>query len=487
MRGPQRRKRKPAPTVPKPVAAAPAVVVARFYCEQCGVTFGVGDESHTAHSTRELEQASRASLANHAVYWDEVDGQRVARMRTGMPGVDRVLGGGLVSDSIVLVIGETGAGKSTLLLQMSEGLLRLGFKVLVGAAEENAAQVGDRTARLKVSKAGGKVIHTTSLNDLVAEIDYQKSIGYDPDLVIVDSAQTIADMTGIVPGAAGDTAQVMHVGTTLTRIAKTEGRCIILVCQETKAGDMAGPQKLAHLVDVHLKFNMDGKARRFLIDPKNRFGPTNEVAIYDMTGNGLREIGNITEEQLEQRIGSVGVVPFATTHLARPVLLAIEASAVEIKDGTLTRPFDVQGYDPQKVRRVLDHLQEHCSVYIVGRAIRVRVPKVLGKEVDDEEMELAVAAALLSALYNRPPPKALVFGIIALSGQVFADEDPAIRLAAARDHKRLAFRDAIISSRVSGVTGVATKRISHIQELDAAMWGTHLSMPRPVKDDAEAA
>jgi DNA repair protein RadA/Sms len=432
-----------------------------------------------------IERAPRTARAKHSVFLDEASGKSLARIPTGLEGLDRVLGGGLVRNSVVLLSGEKGCGKSTLVLQIIASLLAQHYNALVISGEETEAQIGDRAKRLKMAHFDGKVLHTTDLQEAVAEVEHLTGTAFDPDVIIVDSTQAFTDRTGAIPGGAGSMAQVMNVGEVFTAIAKREGRCIILIGQETKDGEAAGPQRLPHLVDVELRFKKDGKARRFLTDTKNRFGEADEVVVFDMTSHGLREIGNITEEKLELRLGSVGVIPFAATHLARPVLLGVEASAILIQDGVKTRDLDVTGYEVQRVRRVLDHLQEHCGCYILDRAIRVNVPLVLGEAVDDDELELAVAAALLSALHNRPPPKALIFGTIALSGQVFSEFRSDARLEAARAHKRLAFREAIIPARANGVTGVACKRIGHIRELDAAMWGTHLAMQRPAKADGD--
>ena len=452
------------------------------WCEHCAQLVLVGDAAHETHARRGIEGPTRAAAGNRSVYFDEADGTKRVRIKTHIEGLDRVLGGGLVGDSIILLTGEKGAGKSTLLLQIVDAVLRQGHSALYVAAEENASQVAERAKRLGVAMHG-RVLHTTDLDDFYDDLERLRGTEDDPDLVIVDSAQTIGDLGDMAVGQIGSVAQSLNVGQVLARVAKTDGRCVILVGQETKSGEAAGSQQLPHLVDVLLELRKDGRARRYLIDPKNRFGESDEVAVFDMTSTGLREIGNITEEHLEHRLGDVGIVPFAAAHHARPVLLAVEASALEIDEDGTFRAVEVDGYDAKRLRNVLDRLQADCGCYLKGRAIRVKVPRVLGQEIDDEEIDLAVAAALLSALHNRPIPKALVFGSIGIAGHVTSEFRAGTRLAAARDHRRLQFREAIVPFRANAPQGVAVRRVRHMTELCAALWGVNIAMPRPVREE----
>lgn len=487
MRGPQRRKRKPAPTAPKPVAAAPAPVVARFYCERHDVAFGLGDESHVACPTRVLERSAREERRNTSVYFDDPEGKKRHRLSTGMEGLDRVLGGGFVLDALYLLTGERGAGKSTFLLQVCQAFLVRGYRVLYVSAEENASQVKERAARLGIIP-DGRVLHTKDLADLDAELDRLAGTDDDPDLIIVDSAQTIADRSPEAVGKVGSPQQALHVGHHLDAIAKGEQRCIILIGQETKDGQAAGSQQLPHLVDVVLELHRNSLGERYLTDPKNRFGIADEVLVLDMGPKGLVEIGNATEETLERRLGDVGIVPFAAADRQRPVLLAVTASALEIEEDMVAKARVADGYDPDRLDNVLLHLQKHCGCFLRGRAIRVHVPPILGETVKDAEIDLAVAAALLSALHNRPVPKAIVTGRIGIDGHIDGDKRTEMRLLAARDHKRLKFAHAFVPPWVvTPTSGIATVRIRHMNELCAALFGTNLSMPRPVKDDAEAA
>ena len=218
-------------------------------------------------------------------------------------------------------------------------------------------------------------------------------------------------------------------------------------------------------------FDRDETDRRFLFGKKNRFGPAFETAIYDMTKRGLVEVGDVTSAVLEERLGAVGVVPFAAAHLARPVLLAVEASAIEIKEDMSTRPVETEGYPAVRLRRVLDRLQHDLDLITRGYALRVEVPRVLGDVVDDDELDLAVAAAVLSAIRNRPPPRAMVFGKVSFSGHVVSMVRSEQRLEAGLLHV-LAINEAIVPMRTVVPDGVNARRVRSISELEMAMWPT---------------
>lgn len=482
-KGPRRRKR----ALPKP--AARAIVVApvatpqgpREWCESHMCEIPAGDPAHDACPRIALQNTRHQTNANWSVYFDEAIGAPRKRMRTFMEGFDRVLGGGFVLDAIYLLSGKNGAGKSTFLLQICAWWLMQFYRVLYVSAEENASQVGERAERLGVPWQG-RVLRTTDMADVRAELRRLEGTEDDPDLVIVDSAQTIGDSETTV-GAIGSVAMSMHIARCLADIAKDEGRCVVLVGQVNKEGSTAGSEQLPHLVDVRLELDKNELGERSLTDPKNRFGIADEVLVLDMTEKGLVEIGNVTEEHLARRLGDVGIVPFAAADRARPVLVAVTASARVIEEDTTTKWSECEGYEPKRLRNVLDSLQADCGCVLQGRAIRVHVPQILGEDIKDKEIDLAVAAALLSALHNRPVPKALYFGKVGIDGYVEGDKRAGMRLNAGRDHKTLRFTDAIIPAWTNATDGVKVKRVKHMRELMPAMWGTALAMPRPTKPE----
>lgn len=484
-RGPRRKR--PVPKPARTAVAEPSPIIlptATGYCRTCARLVYAGDDSHIGHAVVAAPTAAKETNGKRSIYLEDAAGKSFRRMVTRKDGFNRVMGGGIVVNSITLIGGPRGCGKSTLLIEVAGDLRAQGHRVLYISAEEVESQIGNRAKRLRLDHLKVRVLHTRSLGVVREELARLRGTEDDPDFIIMDSAQTIAETDGTVSGGAGSMTQVMHVGEYFTALAKDESRAVFLVCQENGDGDLAGPQMLAHLVDVELRFSRDGSDRRFLKDPKNRFGEADEIAVYDMTAHGLREIGDVTAEMLEDRMGEVGVIPFAAAHLARPIFLAVEASAHLIEEGEQMRPLETDGYESSRLRKVLDRLQSECGVVTMGRAIRVEVPRVLGDVVQDDELDMAVAAALLSALHNKPPPtRTLFFGRLALSGHFVSLARSESRLEAARSHKRLCMKEAVIPWRAIAPAGMKVKRIQHIRELDVAMWGAHIAMPRPTKPE----
>ena len=245
---------------------------------------------------------------------------------------------------------------------------------------------------------------------------------------------------------------------------------------------------MPHLVDVILELRKNELGERSMTNPKNRFGESDIVMVLDMTEHGLVEIGNITEEHLMRRLGSVGIVPFAAADRARPVLLAVKASAMLLDEDATSKFVTADGYDMKRLQNVMDRLYHDCGCFFRGYSIKVHVPRILGEEVKDKELDLAVAAALLSALHNRPVPKALIFGEVGIDGYVEGDKRAGMRVIAGRDHKELRFDAAFVPPWTTVPTDVKVTRVKHMNELMTAMWGVHLSMQRPAKaDDVVAA
>ncbi len=342
------------------------------------------------------------------------------RVSTGFPGIDRVLGGGVVPASVVLLAGEPGIGKSTLLLQMVANLSAAGLPCLVASGEESRAQVASRASRLGIR---GESLSFVPGRDLGEVLDAARAIR--PFLLAVDSIQTLRDpAAGQMPGGP---SQVRACTDALVGLAKATGVAVLLAGHVTKDGDLAGPRTLEHAVDVVLSFEGDPRSGlRMLAAGKNRFGPEGELAWFEMNGAGLHEIDP------SELLRSHGTEPGAATALPRAGrrALAVEVQALVVPtDGPPRR--QVTGLDPRRfqlVAAVLDRLAEVplSRTEAFGAASG-------GLRVDDPACDLAIAAALASAVSGVPPPPASAFvGEIGLTGLLRPVAGIEQRLAAAR-------------------------------------------------------
>ena len=278
----------------------------------------------------------------------------------GLPEFDRVTGGGLVRGSVLLVGGDPGIGKSTLLIQVAAALARLGQRSVYISGEEAVAQVRLRAERLALSDAKVELASETSVEDILATL----SSGKTPRLVVIDSIQTM--WTDVAESSPGTVTQVRSSAQALIRFAKKTGACIVLVGHVTKDGQIAGPRVVEHMVDAVMSFEGDGAHQfRILRAVKNRFGPTDEIGVFEMTGLGLREVANPSELFLSERdLGSPGTAVFAGIEGTRPLLVEIQALVAPTSLGTPRRA--VVGWDQNRLSMVIAVLEAHCGVRLVG-------------------------------------------------------------------------------------------------------------------------
>lgn len=278
------------------------------------------------------------------------------RLASGLSELDRVTGGGFVRGSVILMAGDPGIGKSTLLIQASAALARAGHRAVYISGEEAAAQVRLRAERLGLSDAPVELASETSVEDIIATL----SEGKVPRLIIIDSIQTM--WTDAVESAPGTVTQVRGAAQTLIRFAKRSGAAVILVGHVTKDGQIAGPRVVEHMVDAVLSFEGEGSHQfRILRAVKNRFGPTDEIGVFEMTGSGLREVSNPSELFLSERdLGSPGTAVFAGMEGTRPLLVEIQALVAPTSLGTPRRA--VVGWDSSRLAMVLAVLEAHCGV-----------------------------------------------------------------------------------------------------------------------------
>lgn len=356
------------------------------------------------------------------------------RRTSGIGEFDRVTGGGLVAGSAILIGGDPGIGKSTLLLQVVARLANGGRCAYV-SGEEAIDQVRMRAARLELSSAPVVLAAATNVRDILATIEKEKF-----DVVVIDSIQTMYLDT--LDSAPGTVAQVRASTQELIRAAKRQGTCLLIVGHVTKDGQIAGPRVLEHMVDTVLYFEGDrGHSFRILRAVKNRFGPTDEIGVFDMAEKGLMEVKNPSELFLSQRQEEVsGSAVFAGMEGTRPVLVEIQALVAPSPLGTPRRA--VIGWDSNRLSMVLAVLEARCGLAIGPNDVYLSVAG--GLKITEPAADLAVAAALVSALSGVAVPSDMVtFGEIGLSGEIRHVGQIDARL---KEAEKLGFKRALLPS-----------------------------------------
>lgn len=348
-----------------------------------------------------------------------LDGAETAPPRRlfGLDELDRVLGGGLADGAAILVAGDPGIGKSTLLLQAAAALARAEPRpgeaspgVLYVSGEEATAQIRMRAARLGLADAPVKLASATNLRDILTTLEAER-----PALAVIDSVQTLWADT--VDSAPGSVSQVRAAAHELTVFAKRRGVAVVMVGHVTKEGQIAGPRVVEHMVDTVLYFEGErGHHFRILRAVKNRFGAADEIGVFEMTSAGLAEVANPSALFLGDRdVEASGSAVFAGVEGTRPVLVEIQALVAPSPLGTPRRA--VVGLDQSRLSMVLAVLEARCGVAFAG--MDVYLAAAGGLRVSEPAADLAVAAALLSALFDRPLPRDVVcFGEVGLSGAV---------------------------------------------------------------------
>ncbi len=387
---------------------------------------------------------------------------RIARIPTGLAELDRVTGGGIVPGSALLIGGEPGIGKSTLLLQLGAAFANAGRRAIYFSGEEAAAQVRLRAERLGLSRAPLALACETNLANILATL----AEGKRPDLVVVDSIQTLwADGLEAAPGTV---SQVRAATQSLIRYAKAQGAALVLVGHVTKDGQIAGPKVIEHMVDTVLYFEGDrGHAFRILRAAKNRFGATDEIGVFEMASEGLREVANPSELFLGDRLASTpGSAVFAGVEGTRPILVEIQALVVPSGLGTPRRA--VVGWDTNRLSMMLAVIDARCGISFAQHDVYLNVAG--GLKITEPAADLAAAAALLSSISNVAlPPDRVYFGEISLSGAV----RPAGHiLARLKEAQKLGFKQAFLPAAgdfdANGLK-LTLSRVNHVKGLAEAL------------------
>src|ERR1700746_2411530 len=383
------------------------------------------------------------------------------RLASGIAEFDRVTGGGLVRGSVLLLGGDPGIGKSTLLLEVAAAFARGRHRAIYISGEEAVAQVRLRAERLGLAEAMVEVAAETSVEDIVAAVSQSAT----PRLLVIDSIQTMWTQT--VESAPGTVTQVRGSAAELIRFAKRSGTAVILVGHVTKDGQIAGPRVVEHMVDAVLSFEGEGSQQfRILRAVKNRFGPTDEIGVFEMTGGGLREIANPSELFLSERdLGSPGTAVFAGIEGSRPLLVEIQALVAPTSLGTPRRA--VNGWDQNRLSMVLAVLEAHCGVRLSGHDVYLNVAG--GLRIQEPAADLAAAAALVSSFTEAPlPADAVYFGEISLSGAGRPVAQAATRL---KEAQKLGFARAVVPDGVraeeDSEPGLSLKPMSTLASLVA--------------------
>ncbi|MBM6594140.1 DNA repair protein RadA [Microvirga pudoricolor] len=440
-------------------------------CEACGGWNTIVEEQGSA-SPMAGPVATRPSRAKGRIFpLEGLSGETKEAPRTpsGIAELDRVTGGGFVKGSVILLGGDPGIGKSTLLMQATAALARGGHRVVYISGEEAVAQVRLRAERLGLSDAPVELASETNVEDIIATLSEGSQ---KPALAIIDSIQTM--WTETVESAPGTVTQVRGSAQSLIRFAKTTGTAVILVGHVTKDGQIAGPRVVEHMVDAVASFEGDtGHHFRILRAVKNRFGPTDEIGVFEMSDMGLREVSNPSELFLSGRdLATPGTAVFAGMEGTRPLLVEIQALVAPSPLGTPRRA--VVGWDQNRLSMILAVLEAHGGLKLGMHDVYLNVAG--GLRITEPAADLAAAAALVSSLSGSPlPPDTVYFGEMGLSGAI---RPVAQAQARYKEAAKLGFASAVAPASKTEKGERAPLRASSIGHITDLVAGIAASRPR---------
>ena len=427
-------------------------------CPECGEWNSLVEER--AQPVKQGSTRSSFSLRQvAAVPFSEIESQDDVRISSGLDEFDRVLGGGIVPGTLVLIGGDPGIGKSTLLLQVADRLSHLGTTVLYVSGEESERQIKLRGERLGVEASKVYLLPETNLENIATEIERLK-----PGAIIVDSIQTI--FSGLLESAPGSVSQVREVAQQFLLLAKNRGVPVFLIGHITKEGSLAGPKALEHIVDTVLYFEGERHYNhRIVRATKNRFGAANEVGVFEMTGSGLMPVANPSQMFLQERPQNVaGSVVTACMEGTRPMLVEIQALVSGTKYGTGRRM--TQGVDQSRLALLIAMLEKRAGLQLAGEDVFVNIAG--GLEVDEPAADLGLVTAIASSFKNLTvDPHTAVFGEIGLTGEVRGAMQAAVR---AREAQALGFKRLVLpASNVNGLERLLGLRVVGVRSVDEAL------------------
>jgi len=431
-------------------------------CPDCGEWHTLVEEIKASKQDRRRAGGSAAPSPN-VIPVDAIDSQDEARILTGIQELDRVLGGGLVPGTLILIGGDPGIGKSTLMLQALYGICQTGRQVLYVSGEESVRQLGLRSKRLATLSADILAVSEIEIDAILELVGRIR-----PGVMVIDSIQTMysSDLTS----APGSVSQVRESAMQLMLMAKQKGIPTFLVGHVTKDGAIAGPRLLEHMVDTVLYFEGDrNHVFRILRAVKNRFGSTNEIGVFEMKENGLNEVANPSAIFLSERPeSSPGSAVTSSVEGTRPILVELQALASSSNLGTPRRT--ILGLDQNRVALLVAVMEKKLGMHLLGHDIFMNVAG--GVRVDEPAVDLAIVSAIASSFLDKPIVEGTaVVGEVGLTGEVRAVGQIEIR---AREVAKMGFRRCLVPSnnleRMASISGLELVGVRHVEAAMSALF-----------------
>lgn len=441
-----------------------------FACTQCGATSpkwlgkcpdcGEWNSFQEALAPSKAKTAQRVTLSRPPEFLAEIKGSGAQVLPAGLPEFDRVLGGGFVAGSILLLGGEPGIGKSTLVLQAADAFGKLRGPVLYASGEESAPQLKKRAERLGIRGDTVAVLPTSSLEEMLSALETMK-----PALLIVDSVQTT--VTSMIESPAGTVGQVRMVAGALAAAAKPNDTAVLLVGHVTKDGTLAGPKVLEHLVDAVLYLESDSsKQYRILRSGKNRFGSTDEIGLFEMTGNGMVPVKDPSHLFLtDEREARVGCAVVSAVEGSRPLLFDLQGLVAQAGFGTPQRV--PRGFDNKRLAMLLAVAERKGGLSFSGQDVFLNITG--GLQVEEPAIDLGALLALASSLLNVPiPARTMISGEVGLAGEIRAVSQLPRRLGEAA---KLGFKTAVVpeANRDAGSAKDSSLRLVQVAHVTEAL------------------
>ena len=419
-------------------------------CNDCG-SWGTIEEEVASNSKIQISKAGNAQKI------ETLDGNVEQKLRTptSIEELNRVLGGGLVAASAILIGGDPGIGKSTLLLQLCATLSSNGMSCLYITGEESVDQIKLRAQRLNLKDTNTKVLAATNTEDIISTM---ASCSPKLELIIIDSIQTMH--SSALSSAPGTVSQIRACAHDIVNYTKQNNIITLIACHVTKEGQLAGPKVLEHMVDTVLYFEGDRNSHyRLLRSVKNRFGGVNEIGVFEMVATGLAEVSNPSELFLMDREDGVsGVAVFAGIEGSRPLLLEIQALIAPSNMPTPRR--SVVGWDLNRLSMIIAVLGTRCKLNLSNHEVYLSIAG--GFRITEPAADMAVAAALISAANNQPlPAQSIFFGEIGLSGEVRKVTQSEARI---KEALKLGFNKVVCSKR-ENISKKEVTMVSHVSQL----------------------